>query len=186
MKPLLLFLALLAPLAAAGAEWLAVPAPRSADLYYYDASKLVIEGDEATYWKKVLFKTPQPVKGLAAASGLFREQIHCRDHTLKPLSYLLQAADGAVIEYTETKDAIAAPIIPESIGDLFEQTLCPLVRQKQEEAKRKAEEAAAKAKTPPPEAAKSPEAKPAPPAAATPAPATPPAPEKAKASQPGL
>jgi len=184
MKPVLLFLFLLAPLAAAGAEWLAVPAPRSTDLYYYDASKLVIEGDEATYWKKVLFKTPQPVKGLAAVSGLFREQIHCRDHTLKPLSYLLQAADGAVIEYTETKDASAAPIIPESIGDLFEQTLCPLVRQKQEEAQRKVEEAAAKA--PPTEAAKPQEAKPTPPAAATPVPTAPPAPEQAKAPQPGL
>lgn len=143
-------LLLLVPLAAQGAEWLPVAAPRGSDQFFYDASKLVIDNEEVTYWKKVVFTAPQPVKGQMAASGLFRERIHCGDHTLKPLSHLYQGADGGVVEYAENKDATAAPIIPESVGDLFEQALCKLVRQKQEETRIKAEKEAAKAAPEPP------------------------------------
>lgn len=148
----LLPLLLLAPLAAHGAEWLPIASPKGSDQFFYDASKLVIENEEVTYWKKVVFQTPQPVKGQLAASGLFRERIHCGDHTLKPLSYVYQGTDGSSIEYVENKDPTAAPIIPESVGDLFEQALCKLVRQKQEEARLKAEAEKAKAvATPAPE-----------------------------------
>jgi hypothetical protein len=128
-------LLLLVPLSAQGAEWLPVAAPKGSDQFYYDASKLVIDNEEIAYWKKVLFRAPQPVKGQMAASALFRERIHCGEHTLKTLSHLYQGTDGSVIEYAENQDATAAPIIPESIGDLFEQALCPQVRKKQEEAK---------------------------------------------------
>lgn len=141
---------LLLPLAALGAEWLPIESPPGSDQFYYDASKLVIDGEEIAYWKKVVFRAVQPVKGRMAASALFRERIHCGEHTLKTLSHLYQGVDGSVIDYVESKDALAAPIIPESVGDLFEQTLCPQVRQKQEEAKIKAEQETAKAEPPKP------------------------------------
>lgn len=125
--------------------WIALPAQAAnwvkmqeagGDQLFYDNTKLHISGDEITYWKKVVFNTAQPVKGQLAASGLFRERIHCAEHTLKLISYLFYNADGGMIDYVPEHDAEAAPIIPDAIGDLFEKKLCPLVWQKQEEQRR--------------------------------------------------
>jgi len=75
---------------------------------------------------------------------LYRERIHCAEHTLKLISYLLYTPTGELFEYAPTKEGDLAPIIPDSLGDVFEKALCPLVRQKQEEDRKKSE---AKAKT---------------------------------------
>ena len=80
-----------------------------------------------------MFITPQPFKDKLIASALYRERIHCAEHTLKLISYLLYTPAGELFEYAPTKEGDAAPIIPDSLGDVFEKALCPLVRQKQEE-----------------------------------------------------
>lgn len=132
--PLLLPAVLFAlALPATAAEWVRVHTPIDGDQYYYDRSKLFISGDEITYWKKVTFRVPQPVKGLLATSGLYRERIHCTEHTLKLISYLLYATDGSMIEYIAAHESETAPIIPDTLGDVFERTACELVRQKQRE-----------------------------------------------------
>ena len=120
-----LALLLLAPYAI-GADWLKLDLPNTEDQYFYDRSKLVVQGNEVTYWKKVLFKQPQPVKNKLAHSGLMRERIDCKDHTLRLLSYLYHDAQGAVIDYVADSEKEGVPIIPETIGDWFEQTLCVL------------------------------------------------------------
>ncbi|MDO9064075.1 MAG: hypothetical protein Q7U25_02560, partial [Sulfuricella sp.] len=107
-------------------------------------SKLFLNDDEITYWKKVVFITPQPFKDKLIASGLYRERIHCDEHTLKLISYLLYTPTGELFEYAPTKEGDPAPIIPDSLGDVFEKVLCPLVRQKQEEARLKVEAETAK------------------------------------------
>ncbi|PWB55264.1 MAG: hypothetical protein C3F18_06075 [Nitrosomonadales bacterium] len=137
MKPLGLIILLLLSLPATAAEWIRVRPLAESDQYFYDRSKLYINGDEITYWKKVAFKTPAMVKGQAAASGLYRERIHCAEHTLKLISYLLYAADGSTIEYIAGHEGEAAPIIPDTVGDVFEKTVCDLVRQKQALARQK-------------------------------------------------
>ncbi len=109
---------------ARAADWVAVPVPNTEDRYYYDRSKLVVNGPEVNYWKKVVFKMPQPVKGQAAASGLLREQIHCTEHTLRLLAYLYYDAQGKAIEYVAEPEQHASAIIPDTVGDVFERTLC--------------------------------------------------------------
>lgn len=126
-----LLLALALP--ASAAEWVRVRTQGDGDQYFYDRSKLFINGDEITYWKKVIFKAPQAVKSHFAASGLYRERIHCAEHTLKLISYLLYAADGSTIEYIAAHESEAAPIIPDTLGDVFEKTTCDLVHQKRQE-----------------------------------------------------
>lgn len=120
-----LTLLLLAPYAVA-ADWLKLELPNTEDQYFYDRSKLVVQGNEVTYWKKVLFKQPQPVKNKLAHSGLMRERIDCKDHTLRLLSYLYHDAQGAVIDYVAESEKEGVPIIPETVGDWFEQALCVL------------------------------------------------------------
>lgn len=137
MKTVWLFLLLTLALPASAAEWVRVHTNGEGDQYYYDRTKLYINGDEITYWKKVAFRTAQPVKNQFAASGLFRERIQCAEHTLKLISYLLYAADGSTIEYVAAHEGEAAPIIPDTLGDIFEKTACELVRQKHEEQRRK-------------------------------------------------
>jgi hypothetical protein len=132
-------------LPAAAAEWVRVHTSGEGDQYFYDRSKLFISGDEITYWKKAVFKAAQPVKNQFAASGLFRERIHCAEHTLKLVSYLLYAADGSTIEYVAANEGDAAPIIPDTLGDIFEKTTCVLVRLKHAEQRRKAPEEPQKA-----------------------------------------
>jgi hypothetical protein len=127
------------------AEWVPLPGNGATDQYFYDNSKLVIKDEEITYWKKVVFRTPQLVKGQEAASGILRERIHCGEHTAKLLSYLYYNANGETIDYVAQDDSPAAPIIPDTVGDAFDRVLCPLVWRKQEEARIKAEQAAAEA-----------------------------------------
>ncbi|OIQ82932.1 hypothetical protein GALL_352860 [mine drainage metagenome] len=144
--PILQFLlALLLPNVAAAADWVALPGAGSADQYFYDRSKLTIKEDEITFWKKVVFKTPQDRHGQTAASGLLRERLNCADHTAKLVSYLYYSAAGETIEYVAQDDSDSAPIIPDTVGDAFERVLCPMVWHKQEEARIKAEQKAAAA-----------------------------------------
>jgi len=140
-------------LPASAAEWVRVHTTGENDQYFYDRSKLYINGDEITYWKKVTFKTAQPVKSQFAASGLYRERIHCAEHTLKLISYLLYAADGTTIEYVAANEDEAAPIIPDTLGDIFEKSACALVRQKHEEQRRKPPEEPQKTEPKKPETA---------------------------------
>lgn len=107
------------------ADWVRLAIPHSEDQYFYDRSKLVIENNEITYWKKALFKPPRPVKTQLASSALMRERIDCREHTLRLLSFLYYDAQGTVIEYVAEAEKEGAPIIPETVGDRFEQALCP-------------------------------------------------------------
>lgn len=147
-------LLLLTVLPTSAADWVRLRTQGEGDQYFYDRSKLFINGDEVTYWKKVMFKTPQATKGQLASSGLYRERIHCAEHTLKLISYLLYAADGSTIEYIANNEGDAAPIIPDTLGDAFEKTACDLVAQKREELRRKSVEESRKPEvspaTPPP------------------------------------
>lgn len=140
MKHFWLILLLSQVLTASAAEWVRVRTAGEGDQYYYDRTKLFINGEEITYWKKALFKAPQPAKGQLASSGLYRERIHCAEHTLKLISYLLYAADGSTIEYVANHEGEAAPIIPDTLGDVFEKVACDLVRLKLEAERKKTAE----------------------------------------------
>jgi len=131
--------------AAISAEWVALPAAGAADQYFYDRSKLTIKEEEITFWKKVVFKEPQPIHGKDAASGLLRERIHCAEHTAKLVSYLYYSASGETVDYVAQDDSEPAAIIPDTVGDAFERVLCPMVWHKQEETRIKAEQKAAAA-----------------------------------------
>jgi hypothetical protein len=61
------------------------------------------------------------------------------------VSYLYYAPGGETVEYVAKDESEPAPIIPDSVGDVFERKLCPLVWQKQEESRIKAEQKAAQA-----------------------------------------
>ena len=111
------------------ADWVRISIPHTDDEYFYDRSKLVVNGNEVTYWKKVQFIPPRSVKKLLASSTLMRERINCREHTLRLLSFLYHDAQGAQIEYVADAEASAAPIIPDTVGDQFEQVLCALARE---------------------------------------------------------
>ena len=128
MRRSLIFLTLLltSPCVLA-ADWIKLVIPNTPDKYFYDRSKLVVQGNEVTYWKKVIFKQPQPVKTKFAQAGLMRERIDCKEHTLRLLSYLYQDAQGVVFEYVAESEKESAPIIPETVGDWFEKALCATV-----------------------------------------------------------
>ncbi len=123
--------------AANAADWVKVAGLPRGDECYYDRSKLIFSGDQISYWKKVVFRIPQPMQNGLAASGLFREQIDCAQHNLKLISYLFYSPEGQVIEYVANAKGEATPIIPDSLGDAFEKTMCPMVRQRREDLQRK-------------------------------------------------
>jgi len=136
-----LYFLLLAGQQALATEWMPLPnTTGSGDQYFYDQSKLIVKDDEVTYWKKVVFRSPQNINGKEAASGLLRERLHCTNHTSVLVSYLYYSASGEVVQYVANNESEAAPIIPDTVGDAFERALCPLVWQKQEESRIKAEQ----------------------------------------------
>ena len=118
----------LCALPARAADWVRVAAPDQ-NQHSYDRSKLFVDGDTITYWRRVVFPTPQPVKEGSARMALYRERIDCRSHIHRTLGYLLYAQDGNVIENVYTPDAAAEPIIPATVGERFEQVMCAFVEQ---------------------------------------------------------
>ena len=122
-----LFLALHAT--AQAADWVRIDIPHTTDEYFFDRSKLVVNGNDVTYWKKVLFMPSRPVKKTLASSTLMRERIDCREHTLRLMSFVYHDAQGVVIEYVADAEKDGAPIIPDTIGDRFEQVMCALARE---------------------------------------------------------
>lgn len=137
---LVLLLALLSAMPVAhAAEWAAIPGATDGDQFFFDKSKLFISDNEITYWKKAVFIAPRLFKDKLTASALYRERINCAEHTLKLISYLLYAPSGEAAEYVATATGEATPIIPDSLGDIFEKNLCPLVVKHQEEKRLKEE-----------------------------------------------
>ena len=120
--------ALCVPLAALAAEWIKVPAP-GPNQHWYDRTKLAVENESITYWRRVDFRVAQRSKAGMATSGMYRERIDCRAHTYRTLGYLLYAKNGSVIENVHTPDAEPEPIIPETVGDRFERLMCALAPQ---------------------------------------------------------
>lgn len=111
------------------ADWVRIDIPHTGDVYFFDRSKLVVNGNEVTYWKKVQFAPPRPVKQALASTTLMRERIDCREHTLRLLSVVYHDAQGAVIDYVAEAEKDSAPIIPDTVGDRYEQILCTLARE---------------------------------------------------------
>jgi len=118
------------PAAAQAADWVRVGTPDQHQ-HFYDRSKLTIEDDEITYWRRVLFRTPQPARSGKARMAMYRERVACAHHTYRTLGYLLYAQDGSILENVYTPDAPSQPIIPETVGDRFETLMCLIVEQDQ-------------------------------------------------------
>jgi hypothetical protein len=112
------------------AEWFPLAIGKDADQYYYDRSKLVISGEEVTYWKKVIFRTPQKFKGGHAKSAIYRERIDCKEHMHRTLNYVLYSENGSVLETLATPEATAEPVQPETVGDQFEKNMCEILAAK--------------------------------------------------------
>jgi hypothetical protein len=104
-------------------------APGSDELWY-DREKLVFGAAEVTYWRRVVFTTPQQFKTFLVRSALYREQINCEEHTLRVHSQLFQAQDGLVVEHTNFSAPEAAPIVPDTMGSALWRALCPQLAQR--------------------------------------------------------
>jgi uncharacterized protein YceH (UPF0502 family) len=124
----LLLVALAAPVPVSAADWVRVD---TADQHqhFYDRSKLHVEGDAITYWRRVVFRAPQPARAGAARMAMYRESMDCARHTYRTLGYLLYSQDGSVLDNVYSPDAAAEPIIPETVGDRFESLMCIFVEQ---------------------------------------------------------
>lgn len=139
---------LVLPVSLGAADWVRVD---TADQHQhaYDRSKLHIDADSVTYWRRVVFRAPQPARAGAARMAMYRESMDCARHTYRTLGYLLYGQDGAVLDNVYTPDAPAEPIIPETVGDRFESLMCMFVEQaKVSQASALAEAAAPGERTP--------------------------------------
>ena len=111
-----------------GAEWVRV-STIDINQHWYDRSKIYVDGDAVTYWRRVVFRVPQRSKSGLAASAMYRERVDCLRHRYTTLGYLLYGSDQGVLDNVHTPDAAAEPIIPETVGDQFEKLMCSLAPQ---------------------------------------------------------
>jgi hypothetical protein len=125
-----MLLALAVPLLAHGADWVRVEATDQHQ-HFYDRSKVQVDQDAVTYWRRVVFRTPQQARAGSARMAMYRETIDCAKHNYRTLGYLLYGQDGTVLENVYTPDAAAEPIVPETVGDRFETLMCVFVDQAQ-------------------------------------------------------
>jgi hypothetical protein len=110
------------------AEWVRV-STIDVHQHWYDRSKIYVDGEVVTYWRRVTFRTPQPTKTGMAASAMYRERVDCRTHLHTTLGYLLYSKDHNVLENVRTPDAAPEAIVPETVGDQFEKLMCSLAPQ---------------------------------------------------------
>lgn len=108
------------------ADWARVDAS-GADQHAYDRSMIAIRGDEITYWRRVTFSKPVRTRTGMARSAIYQERIHCRDHTVRALAWQVFADEGVTLESSNTADADAAAIVPETVGDRFGNVMCQFV-----------------------------------------------------------
>jgi hypothetical protein len=83
-----------------------------------------------SYWRRVVFAQPQAFRGHAVRAALFREQIHCEEHTLRVLAHAFQATDGTLVEQASFATPEASPVVPDTVGDALWRSLCPRVAQR--------------------------------------------------------
>ncbi|MCW5626904.1 MAG: hypothetical protein KIT73_19465 [Burkholderiales bacterium] len=119
-------ISLLLAQAAIAADWTRVPSTGT-DAHFYDRSKVILGVDDVVYWRKVVFAKPVRVQNGTARTAIYRERIHCRDHTLRALTWQLQSEDGQILETAPASDTEAAPIVPETVGDRFQDVMCGLL-----------------------------------------------------------
>ena len=125
-RRLWMILGMIACFPVAAADWAAVPTG-DGNQHFYDRSKVFVTGDEVTYWRRVVFSSPHPVRGGFARSAMYRERIQCKQHRVTTFGYLLYSGDGSVLENVYTPDAEASAIVPETVGDRFERVMCAVV-----------------------------------------------------------
>lgn len=115
------------------AEWVQVNTHiRSLDIdqYFYDKSKLILRANtrEIIYWKRVQFKKPVYVRPRFANVALMRERLNCQEHTIKLLSSTYYDTVGNTITgITQNGDGAGDAVVPDSVGDAYEQALCRLL-----------------------------------------------------------
>lgn len=111
---------------AQAADWQRLSVGGDTAIHSYDASKLVFELDEVSYWRRVQFATPvETVKG-SVTTALFRERIQCKSHTILQLNWLLYDGQGRLLDQLPASETDPHPIVPDSIGDAFAEKLCPM------------------------------------------------------------
>lgn len=115
--------------APAGGAWVRIPAAGPDELSY-DEEKVVLNGPEVTYWRRIVFAQPQSFRNHGVRAALFREQIHCEEHTLRVLAHAFQAADGTLVEQANFPAPEPSPVIPDTVGDALWRALCPRVAQR--------------------------------------------------------
>lgn len=114
----------------AAADWLAMRTTADTHLHSLDKSRLLIDGEEITYWRRVVFTQPQLSRHGQAGSALFYERLDCARHTLQMKNWLLYDQAGKLIDQAAEPDREPSPIVPDSLADSLEQTLCRMIGSK--------------------------------------------------------
>ena len=115
--------------APAGGSWVRIPAAGPDELAY-DEDKVVVSGAEVSYWRRIVFAQPQAFRNHSVRAALYREQIHCEEHTLRVLAHAFQSADGTLIEQASFPSPESSPVVPDTVGDALWRALCPRVAQR--------------------------------------------------------
>lgn len=108
------------------ADWQRLPVGGDTAIHSFDASKLVFELDEVSYWRRVQFATPVETAKGSVVTALFRERIQCKVHTILQLNWLLYDGQGRLLDQLPASETDPHPIVPDSIGDAFAEKLCPM------------------------------------------------------------
>ncbi len=105
------------------ADWSKVSTPDS-NLHFYDESRVYVNSNEVTYWRRVEYHIPRGKKPPAARSAMFRERLNCAQNTLVALGYLSFSADGKLLENRYTPEAEPQLVLPGTVAEQFQRLLC--------------------------------------------------------------
>jgi hypothetical protein len=134
------FLALTAILflsvAKADDNWTTLGTTAGGDLTELNVPSLKVDGKSVTFWVRSKYKTPKPWTDGGVSKkityGMTRYRVACAEETLTMLAWTEYDAQGNVVVSNVIDFPKPRPIVPESVGQNFHESVCFLTVNKQD------------------------------------------------------
>ncbi len=113
------------PLQLNATTWVILRTRQGDAQHAYDKDRLRADGANIIFWRRIRFKSPQPSGFGEVSRAIYQERIDCQNQTLQTLFVgLYDEEHRALLERAMPENTPSTVILPESIGELFQNSIC--------------------------------------------------------------
>jgi len=113
------------PLQINATTWVILRTRQGEAQHAYDKDRLRADGANIIFWRRIRFKNPQASEFGEVSRAVYQERIDCQNQTLQTLFVgLYDEEQRPLLERTMPENMPSTVILPESIGELFQNSVC--------------------------------------------------------------